>query len=87
MHVVPLPSLAAPTIPSFPTLTQALELVRSSQVPTLAGVSPSAAHPRPAWRASCTSPRKTSRWQLFTDAGGCQTGERSLSQCSSQDPG
>ncbi|EIE25091.1 SGT1-domain-containing protein, partial [Coccomyxa subellipsoidea C-169] len=29
LHIVPLPSAAAPSIPSFPTLTQALQLVRS----------------------------------------------------------
>ena len=39
VHIVPLPSAAAPSIPSFPTLTQALQLVRSEHVPTLAGTS------------------------------------------------
>lgn len=37
LHIVPLPSTRAPTIPSFPTLTQALALVRSDAVPTRAG--------------------------------------------------
>lgn len=37
LHIVPLPSAAAPDIPSFPSLTQALQLVRSEHVPTLAG--------------------------------------------------
>ncbi|BDA41334.1 probable protein ecdysoneless homolog [Coccomyxa sp. Obi] len=37
LHVVPLPSAAVPDIPSFPSLTQALQLVRSEHVPTLAG--------------------------------------------------
>lgn len=37
LHIVPLPSSAAPSIPSFPTLTQALQLVRSEHVSTLAG--------------------------------------------------
>ncbi|KAK9909024.1 hypothetical protein WJX75_006178 [Coccomyxa subellipsoidea] len=37
LHIVPLPSAATPSIPSFPTLTQALQLVRSEHVPTLAG--------------------------------------------------
>ena len=44
LHIVPLPSAATPSIPSFPTLTQALQLVRSEHVPTLAGALPSPLH-------------------------------------------
>lgn len=37
LHIVPLPSASAPSIPSFPTLTQALQLVKSDTVSTAAG--------------------------------------------------
>ncbi len=39
MHVVPLPTAAAPDIPSFPSLQQARQIVQGGQVPTAAGLS------------------------------------------------
>ncbi len=38
LHIIPLSSAACPNIPSLPTATQALQLLRSDSVPTLAGL-------------------------------------------------
>ena len=40
MHVVPLPTAAAPDLPSFPSLQQARQVVQGDQVSTAAGASP-----------------------------------------------
>ena len=37
LHIVPLPTAAAPDIPSFPSLKQAKQIVHSSQIDTVAG--------------------------------------------------
>ena len=37
LHIVPLPTAAAPDIPSFPSLKQAKQIVHSSQINTVAG--------------------------------------------------
>lgn len=37
MHIVPLPTIAAPDIPSFPTLQQARQILQGGQVSTEAG--------------------------------------------------
>ena len=42
MHIVPLPTAAAPDLPSFPSLKQAKQIVQGSQVNTTAGSDPCA---------------------------------------------
>ncbi len=44
MHIVPLPTAAAPDIPSFPSLQQARQIVQGDQVSTAAGASLCPAH-------------------------------------------